>query len=77
MAIYFKGTIKEIAATMIKRVLFRNEFYKKRAFNEFICNEKVIPFDSVDKCSVLISGSDQIWNGKLVMELIGIFIRFW
>lgn len=61
----FKGTIKEIAATMIKRVLFRNEFYKKRAFNEFICNEKVIPFDSVDKCSVLISGSDQIWNGKI------------
>lgn len=61
----FKGTIKEIAVTMVKRVLFRNEFYKKRAFNEFICNEKVIPFDSVDKCSVLISGSDQIWNGKI------------
>ena len=61
----FKGTIKEIAVTIIKRVLFRNEFYKKRAFHEFICNEKVIPFDSVDKCSVLISGSDQIWNGKI------------
>lgn len=61
----FKGTIKEVVATIVKRVLFRNQFYKKQAFNDFIRNEKIIPFDSVDRCNILISGSDQIWNGRI------------
>lgn len=61
----FSGKPKEVFTTLVKRLLFRNEYFKKRAFDDFISKEKVYSLDEANECDILISGSDQIWNPKI------------
>lgn len=66
------GSAKEIIATLVKRIFFKNEKCKKRAFGEFKKRYILTPkkYHTVAEmkdlsADVFVVGSDQVWNPEI------------
>lgn len=77
----FQGSFKEIIMTLIKRILFKNEKYKKRAFNQFLKYQKLSNIHSSQiqdlnnlSYDILVVGSDQVWNPKISNGIDDVFL---
>lgn len=76
-----KGSPKEIIMTIIKRILFKNEKCKKRAFLEFLKYQELssVHTNFIEdlnclKYDILVVGSDQVWNPKISNGIDDVFL---
>ncbi len=76
-----KGSPKEVVMTLVKRILFKNEKCKKRAFLDFLKYQELssVHTNVIDdlnylKYDILVVGSDQVWNPKISNGIDDVFL---